>query len=72
LQLIEREELEITTVALAQVTDQFVSYVRMMEQLNLGELADFLSIAARLILIKSEALLPRPVERAPGEEDPGE
>ncbi len=72
LQLIEREELEITSVALAQVTDQFVSYVRVMEQLNLGELADFLSIAARLILIKSEALLPRPVERAPGEEDPGE
>lgn len=72
LQLIEREELEITNVALAQVTDQFVSYVRVMEQLNLGELADFLSIAARLILIKSEALLPRPVERAPGEEDPGE
>ncbi len=72
LQLIEREELDITKVALAQVTDQFLAYIRVMEQLTLGDLADFLVIAARLILIKSEALLPRPVERAPGEEDPGE
>lgn len=72
LQLIEREELDITKVSLAQVTDQFLSYLKVLETLNLGDLADFLAIAARLILIKSEALLPRPVERASGEEDPGE
>lgn len=72
LQLIEREELDITRVALAQVTDQFLAYTRVLEQLQLADLADFLVIAARLILIKSEALLPRPVERAPGEEDPGD
>jgi segregation and condensation protein A len=72
LQLIEREELDITRVALAQVTDQFLGYLKVLETLNLGDLADFLVIAARLVLIKSEALLPRPVERAPGEEDPGE
>jgi len=72
LQLIEREELDITKVSLAQVTDQFLSYLKVLETLNLGDLADFLAISARLILIKSEALLPRPVERAPGEEDPGE
>ena len=72
LQLIEREELDITKVALAQVTDQFLGYLRVLEQLNLADIADFLVIAARLILIKSEALLPRPVERAAGEEDPGD
>jgi segregation and condensation protein A len=72
LQLIEREELDITKVSLAQVTDQFLSYLKVLETLNLGDLADFLAISARLVLIKSEALLPRPVERAPGEEDPGE
>jgi segregation and condensation protein A len=72
LQLIEREELDITKVALAQVTDQFLGYLRVLEQLNLADIADFLVIAARLIQIKSEALLPRPVERAAGEEDPGE
>jgi segregation and condensation protein A len=72
LQLIEREELDITKISLAQVTDQFLGYIKVLEQLNLGDLVDFLAIAARLILIKSEALLPRPVERAPGEEDPAE
>jgi segregation and condensation protein A len=72
LQLIERDELDITKVALAQVTDQFLAYMKVLEQLSLGDLADFLVIAARLILIKSEALLPRPVERQPGEEDPGD
>jgi segregation and condensation protein A len=72
LQLIEREELDITRVALAQVTDQFLAYMKVLESLNLGDLADFLVIASRLVLIKSEALLPRPVERQPGEEDPAE
>lgn len=72
LQLIERDELDITRVALAQVTDQFLGYLKVLEQLDLGDIADFLVIAARLILIKSEALLPRPVERQPGEEDPGD
>jgi segregation and condensation protein A len=72
LQLIEREELDITKVALAQVTDQYLAHVRQLEQQNLQDIADFLIIAARLILIKSEALLPRPPERAPGEEDPAD
>ncbi len=70
LQLIEHEELDITKVSLAQVTDQFLGYIRILESLNIGDLAEFLVVAARLVLIKSEALLPRPVERQPGEEDP--
>jgi segregation and condensation protein A len=72
LQLIERDELDITKVSLAQVTDQFLAYLKILEQLSLADIADFIVIAARLILIKSEALLPRPVERQPGEEDPGD
>ncbi|MBI3242834.1 MAG: segregation/condensation protein A [Chloroflexi bacterium] len=72
LQLIEREELDITKVALAQVTDQYLAHVRALEQQSLEGIADFLVIAARLVLIKSEAILPRPPERAPGEEDPGD
>ncbi|MBP7694811.1 MAG: segregation/condensation protein A [Anaerolineales bacterium] len=72
LQLIEREELDITKVALAQVTDQFLAYIKVLEHVQLADIADFLVVAARLVLIKSEALLPRPIERAPGEEDPGE
>jgi len=72
LQLIEREELDITKVSLAQVTDQFLGYLKILESLNIADLAEFLVVAARLILIKSEALLPRPAERQPGEEDPAD
>ena len=72
LQLIERDELDITKVALAQVTDQFLAYLKVLENLKIADIADFLVIAARLILIKSEALLPRPPEREAGEEDPAD
>lgn len=71
LYLIEREELDITAVSLAQVTDQYLAYMSTLEQLNVDQLADFLVIAARLILIKSQALLPRP-PAPPEEEDVGQ
>ena len=60
LSLIEREELDITRVSLAQVTGQYLAYLEAMEQVPPEILADFLVVAAKLILIKSEALLPRP------------
>jgi len=72
LQLIERAELDITRLALAQVTDQFLAHIRKMPELSADEVSAFLVIAAKLIQIKSEALLPRPPQRAPDEEDPGE
>jgi segregation and condensation protein A len=72
LELIERAELDITKVALAQVTDQYLARLRQLPEQNLQEIADFLVIAAKLILIKSEMLLPRPPQRTPDEEDPGE
>ncbi len=60
LHLIEREELDITTVALVQIADQYLGYLHQSEQLNLDALADFIYIGARLMLLKSRALLPRP------------
>jgi segregation and condensation protein A len=72
LDLIERAELDITKIALAQVTDQYLEHLRMVQERDIEDLASFLIIAARLIQIKSETLLPRPPEREPGEEDPGD
>lgn len=72
LHLIERAELDITSFALAQVTDQFLAHLRQLEERSAEEVSAFLVIAAKLIQIKSEALLPRPPQRALGEEDPGE
>ena len=71
LDLIERAELDITSVSLATVTDQYLSYINGLQQLNPDEISAFLVIAAKLLQIKSEALLPRPPARAPGEEDVG-
>lgn len=72
LELIQNAELEITRISLAQVTDQYLEYLRSIPDRHLSDLASFLVIAARLLQIKSEALLPRPPVREPGEEDPGD
>jgi segregation and condensation protein A len=72
LRLIERAELDITNLALAQVTDQYLAYLENLTQTDAEDVSAFLVVAARLIQIKSEMLLPRPVVREEGEEDAGE
>jgi len=73
LQLIEREKLDISTVSLAQVADQFLAHVQTLERVQAGPLADFLVMAARLVWIKSRLLLPQPEQPAEEEEeDPAE
>lgn len=74
LRLIEREELEITAVSVAQIADQFLAYLAFLQERPAAELADFLVMAARLLVIKSRALLPRPPRPVDpdAEEDPAE
>jgi segregation and condensation protein A len=72
LDLIERAELDITAVSLAVVTDQYLAYLHALQETSADDMSAFLIIAARLLQIKSEALLPRPPQREPGEEDLGE
>jgi len=60
LHLIQERELEITKISLTQVTDQYLAYVSHMERLEVETLADFIVVAAQLLLIKSLALLPQP------------
>jgi segregation and condensation protein A len=72
LNLIESAELDITSVSLALVTDQYLERIRALQNMDAEEISAFLVIAAKLIQIKSEALLPRPPVREVGEEDPGE
>lgn len=71
LQLIERSELDITAVSIGLVTDQYLAYIHQMA-VPADEMSAFLVVAAKMIQIKSEALLPRQVIREPGEENPGE
>ncbi len=58
LELIEKQKLDITTVSLAQVADDFLGYLETGKNINLANLSEFLLIASHLILIKSKALLP--------------
>ena len=58
LELIEKEELRITELSLAKVADQYLEYIKNNENIHLENLSDFLSVASKLILIKSRALLP--------------
>lgn len=59
LELVEAKKLDITTVSLAEVTADFIKYVERLEnKVESRVLADFVVIAARLILIKSKTLLP--------------
>jgi len=57
---------------LAQVTDQFLAYIEAHRESEPDYISEFLVIAAKLVQIKSEALLPRPPAREEDEEDPGE
>ncbi len=58
LELIEKEKLDITNLSLTKVADEYLSYIEDRENITLDSLASFLSVASRLILIKSRALLP--------------
>lgn len=58
LELIEKEKLAIAEISLARVADDFLAYVRGLVSPDPEELAEFLVVAAHLMLIKSRALLP--------------
>lgn len=58
LQLIEAEKMDITEIALAKIADQFLKYLELSPNIHPEEMADFLVVAAKLIYIKSKALLP--------------
>ncbi len=63
LQLVEAQKLEITEISLVEVTDPFVAHLRAHQgELSPQELADFLYIAAKLVYLKSKALVPTLVD----------
>ena len=58
LALISRRQLDVTEVALSQVTDEFISYLAGMETWDLGQATEFLVVAATLLDLKAARLLP--------------
>lgn len=58
LELIEKEKMDITELSLSSVADEYLEYLRNNQNIKLENLAEFLAVASKLVLIKSRALLP--------------
>ncbi len=58
IELVEKRKLLINDISLAQVTDEYMQTVSAMQELSLPNTAQFISLAATLLLIKSKSLLP--------------
>ncbi|MFA6526692.1 MAG: segregation/condensation protein A [Candidatus Buchananbacteria bacterium] len=69
LSLIQEQQLDISQVSLAKVTDQYLAYLDEHKDLPAHDLADFLTVATKLLVIKSKTLLP---QLADDEEDSAE
>ncbi len=71
LDLIRRQKLDIYDIPIARVTEQYLAYLHLMEDMNVDVASEFLVIAAQLIYIKSRMLLPPDPDALPEEqEDP--
>lgn len=67
LYLVRKSELDLASLSLAKVVDQYVEYLDVLQGLNLTDVGDFLDLASTLIEIKSQAVLPKIVD--PDEEE---
>ncbi|MCO6437696.1 MAG: segregation/condensation protein A [Phycisphaerae bacterium] len=66
--LVRREEVDIYEIPIARVTEQFLAYVSLLEEIDPEAAGDFLVLAATLVEIKSRTLLPKPPPEEDGEE----
>lgn len=65
--LIEKRQLSISEVSLGQITDDYITHVRTQAEFPMEDAADFIGVAATLLLIKSKSLIPE-LELSPEEE----
>jgi len=70
LYLIRRQNLDILDIPIAEITEQYISYISMLDELQFELAAEYLVMAAILAEIKSRMLLPRPPGDGEDEEDP--
>jgi segregation and condensation protein A len=59
LYLVRKHEVEIVDIPIAPITDQFLEYLAVLEQLDVNAVGDFLDMASTLVEIKSRMVLPR-------------
>src|SRR5262250_3155344 len=69
LDLIRRQKLDIYDIPIAKITEQYLAYLHLMEEMNIDLASEFLLTAAQLIYIKSRMLLPPDPDSGPEEEE---
>src|SRR5215213_961553 len=70
LYLIRKEEVSIYDIPIARITEQYLEHLRAMQEMDIGMAGEFLLMAATLIQIKSQVLLPRDPDATDEFEDP--
>ena len=70
LYLVRKHEVEICDIPISLITDQFLQYITVIEQIDVNAVGDFLAVASTLIEIKSQQVLPRSDEVEDAVEDP--
>lgn len=65
---IERDEIDIMDIPIAKITEDFLGYIRNLEELNIDVASEFILVAATLMRIKAKMLLPRPELDEDGQE----
>ncbi len=66
--LINRREIDIFDIPIAQITNEYLAYIQLMESINLDGVADYIYFAALLISIKARMLVPQPESDSQEEE----
>lgn len=68
---IERDEIDVHNIPISSITNDFLEYIRQMNELNIELASEFILVAATLMRIKAKMLLPRPeLDEAGNEIDP--
>src|SRR5712691_8244580 len=70
LDMIRKQKLDIYDIPIARVTEQYLAYLHLMQEMNVDVASEFLLIAAQLIYIKSRTLLPPDPDAVEELEDP--
>ena len=72
LYLVKKQEVDITDIPVAKITDQYLEYLAVLEQLDVNDVGEFIAMASLLIEIKSQQVLPRADEIGDQVDDPRE
>ena len=70
--LIQKSKMDIMDISISEITNQYIAYIKSLQELNLEVASEYILMSAQLIEMKSKMLLPKSKTEAENEEDPRE